>query len=207
MHSAEDRILHLLKSRGPATTDAIARHLRVTVVGARKHLSELRRRDLVHDKPEAGRVGRPRSIWSLTEAANARFPDSHSHLTVELIGAARAVFGEKGLERLISLRETDALKRYEARLEGMTSVADRVSALCAARTEEGYMAECQPLPDGTLLLVENHCPICAAARECQGFCRSELALFRRVLGPDTRVERTDHALAGARRCAYRISPA
>ena len=28
---------------------------------------------------------------------------------------------------------------------------------------------------------------------------------RQVLGPDVTVERTDHILAGARRCAYRIT--
>ena len=57
------------------------------------------------------------------------------------------------------------------------------------------------------VLVEAHCPICAAAQSCQGFCRSELALFRRCLGPELQVERTEHLLAGARRCAYRISAA
>jgi predicted ArsR family transcriptional regulator len=58
---------------------------------------------------------------------------------------------------------------------------------------------------GGFLLVENHCPICAAARTCQGLCASELEVFRRVLGPDVTVERSDHILAGARRCAYRVS--
>jgi predicted ArsR family transcriptional regulator len=68
------------------------------------------------------------------------------------------------------------------------------------------MADVLPQADGSVLLVENHCPICAAARDCQGFCRSELAIFQDTLGPDCQVERTDHLLAGARRCAYRISP-
>jgi predicted ArsR family transcriptional regulator len=78
------------------------------------------------------------------------------------------------------------------------------------RDAEGYMAEAQLPPDnggggdGSVLLVENHCPICAAARACQNFCRAELDVFRRVLGPDVRVERVEHQLAGARRCAYRI---
>jgi predicted ArsR family transcriptional regulator len=72
------------------------------------------------------------------------------------------------------------------------------------REAEGYMAEAQAAEDGSVLLVENHCPICAAARACQNFCRSELDVFRRVLGPDVQVERVEHQLAGARRCAYRI---
>jgi predicted ArsR family transcriptional regulator len=58
---------------------------------------------------------------------------------------------------------------------------------------------------GGYVLVENHCPICVAATSCQGFCRAELDTFREVLGPDASVERTEHIVAGDRRCAYRIS--
>ncbi len=56
------------------------------------------------------------------------------------------------------------------------------------------------------LLIEDHCPICAAAASCQGLCRSELQIFARCLGAGVRVERVEHVLAGGRRCAYRVSP-
>jgi predicted ArsR family transcriptional regulator len=69
------------------------------------------------------------------------------------------------------------------------------------------MSECVTQPDGTILLAENNCPICVAAESCQGLCREELSLFREVLGKKATVERTDHILAGARRCAYVICPA
>jgi predicted ArsR family transcriptional regulator len=39
-----------------------------------------------------------------------------------------------------------------------------------------------------------------------GLCASELDLFQEVLGPDVKVEREEHILAGARRCRYRIQP-
>ncbi len=91
-------------------------------------------------------------------------------------------------------------------LTGARHLRDRVARLAELRTREGYMAAWSKEPDGSFLLVENHCPICAAATACQGFCRSELAIFEAVLGPDARVERSEHLLAGARRCAYRIEP-
>jgi hypothetical protein len=73
----------------------------------------------------------------------------------------------------------------------------------------GFRATCNPSAsqdaDGSYLLVENHCPICAAATACQGFCRSELQIFQEVLGDDVQVARTEHVLSGARRCAYRIA--
>ena len=68
------------------------------------------------------------------------------------------------------------------------------------------MASAEAQDDGTILLVENHCPICAAATACQNFCRSERAIFQRVLGSDGTVERSEYLLEGGRRCVYRIMP-
>ena len=68
------------------------------------------------------------------------------------------------------------------------------------------MAHAEPQDDGSVLLVENHCPICAAATACQNFCRSELAIFQRVLGDDCTVARSEYLLEGGRRCVYRIVP-
>ncbi len=67
------------------------------------------------------------------------------------------------------------------------------------------MAEAARQRDGSFLLIENHCPILRGRRAaCRGLCREELILFSSVLGDDVGVERTDHILAGARHCAYRI---
>ena len=118
----------------------------------------------------------------------------------------RGEFGDEGVDRLIGARERHMLAQYTDRLAGETDLQDRIAALAAARSEEGYMAESFADGDGGFTLVEHHCPICAAATECQNFCRSELEIFQQVLGPDATVERTDHLLAGARRCAYRITP-
>ena len=80
----------------------------------------------------------------------------------------------------------------------------KIAGLAAIRSREGFMAEWQALGPDRFLFIENHCPVCAAATACQGLCRSELAVFRAVFGPAVSVERTDHILAGARRCAYVI---
>src|ERR1700737_5202139 len=59
--------------------------------------------------------------------------------------------------------------------------------------------------DGSFLLIENHCPICAAAKTCQGFCRSELELFRAAFGTEALVMRQEHLLSNGRRCVYRVT--
>jgi len=205
MQSAADDILLLLKTRGPSQTLAVAERLGVSRQAARQHLEKLAAEGLVEHETERAGVGRPRRRWSLAPRGHARFPDSHAQITVELIAAARAEFGEAGLDRLVARRERATAAAYDLAMADAGSLEDRLGRLAAARAAEGYMAEWRRRDDGTYLLVENHCPICAAASACQGFCRGELALFRRLLAP-ARVERIEHILAGARRCAYSIAP-
>lgn len=202
----ETRILHLLKTHGAQETSAIASHLSMSAVGTRKLLNHLWTEDLIDFEDRRGRVGRPRRHWHLTAAAAARFPDTHEDLTIEIISAVRQVFGEDGLDRLIRAREADTLIRYRRECAGRTSLADRLNKLAAIRTREGYMAEVTQQQDGSWLLIENHCPICAAARTCQGLCRSELQVFQLVLGDMVTIRRAEHVLTGARRCAYIITP-
>lgn len=204
MGSTADRILTQIKTRGPLATAEVARLLGLTVQGTRQQLERLAGERLVEGRDERQGVGRPRRVWSLTALGEGRFPDAHAQLTLELIAATREEFGEAGLERLVARREHDSLRAYGAALAGAADLRARVQRLAAVRSDEGYMAEAVEVAGGWLL-VENHCPVCAAAAICQGFCRSELDAFRRLLGPGCRVERTDHILAGARRCAYRIT--
>lgn len=205
--SAGDRLLFLLKTRGPATAGALAERLRISPQAVREQLCQLEADDLVAHDDEASGRGRPKRHWRLTPEADRRFPDTHAELTVDLIAALRAELGEAALDALIGRRERDVAAHYRARLAGCASLEERVATLAALRDAEGYMAEWRRSEDGAgFELIENHCPICAAARACQGFCRAELDVFRAVLGDDCAVERVEHILSGARRCAYRITP-
>ncbi|HET6972275.1 MAG TPA: metalloregulator ArsR/SmtB family transcription factor [Phenylobacterium sp.] len=205
MRTPTERILFQLKTRGPAETLALATALGISRQGALQHLERLVAEDLVQHVDERRGVGRPRRTWSLTETAQGRFPDTHAQLTLELLDAVRAEFGEAGVDRLIARRETATATAYQMALTPAQDLASRVARLAELRTAEGYMADWMSDPGGGFLLVENHCPICAAAAACQGFCRAELQVFRQALGPDVTVERVEHILAGARRCAYRIT--
>jgi predicted ArsR family transcriptional regulator len=215
---AIDRILYLLKTRGPQTTQFLADDLQLTSMGVRRHLDHLLETGLLcfDEQSKAHNPGRPTRYWALTERGHQRFPDRHSDLNLQLIQQVKNLFGDEGLDRLIQAREHQALEIYQARMGQVTEVAgvnegvgaanlaDKIAALAQVRCEEGYMAQVQQDANGTWLLSENHCPICAAAKECQQFCRSELAMFQTLLQPLASVAREEHLLSGARRCAYRI---
>jgi predicted ArsR family transcriptional regulator len=201
------QIVERLK-RAEATAPELAVALQLTEAAVRQHLDALAENGLVtsHARPREGR-GRPPTVWTLTDLAQDLFPDRHDDLTVELIDAVRSALGDEGLDRVIEARHGVQLDAYRRAIPKRGALRDRVEALARVRTAEGYVAEVVDDPDGRgVVLVEHHCPICTAATSCPGLCRSELELFREVLGPKVTVERTQHVLAGDRRCAYRIAP-
>lgn len=204
MNDRRLQLLHILKTLGPRSTSSLANRLEMTLAGTRKHLKLLERDKLVASSGIAGGVGRPDLVWRLTETGHNRFPDTHETLTLDLIGAIRSVFGEAGLDKLIATREGETTTRYVRALSSASSARQKIEHLAELRSEEGYMAQVEQVDDRTWRLAENHCPVCAAARVCQGLCRSEQAIFRQVLGKSFTVERDEYLLDGARRCSYLI---
>jgi predicted ArsR family transcriptional regulator len=203
--NTHDQILLLLKTRGPQTAQALAGLMGLTAMGVRRQLEAAVADGLVRFQDMPGKVGRPVRRWMLSEMGNARFPDRHAELTLDLIASVRALFGESGLEKLLARREEPAERAYREHMQGKFTLDERVAALAEARSLEGYMAEVEPRIDGSVLLHENHCPILSGAKACAQFCRSELDVFRRVLGQDAVVVRIEHQLEGTRRCTYLVS--
>lgn len=196
-------ILDRLKREGEQSSAALGAGLGVTPMAARLHLYELEAEGLVAARAQAAGRGRPTKLWRLTEEAARVFPDAHQGLAVEMIQSVEALFGADGLARVIDKHSDLQRAAYREALGAATSTGERVRRLARLRSDEGYMAEARR--DGRdWLLIENHCPICAAAKACTRLCARELAVFQDVLGEDVRVEREDHILAGARRCAYRV---
>jgi len=205
--SASERILMALKMHGSMTAAALGDRLGTTGEAARQQLLRLAGEGLVSAASTPGNVGRPTQRWSLTPAAQARFPDTHAALTVQLLDIVRSALGDGALDTIIATRESETRATYAAALNSATSLRDKVAGLVALRSAEGYMAGWHEEDDGTLVLVENHCPICAAATACQNFCRAELDVFSAVLGPGVDVRREEHIVSGGRRCTYSIRPA
>ncbi|KAA0013160.1 transcriptional regulator [Billgrantia pellis] len=199
-----ERLLHLLKTRGPHSAAALGQMLGTSGENARQQLTKLSRQGLVDQRPRPGGVGRPTVEWRLSEAGHARFPNGHAELASRLILSVRDTLGDEALARLVEARQGETLALYREALDDASHLEARVERLVEIRCREGYMAEWQREGDGSLLLIENHCPICQAAQTCPAFCQSELEIFCAVLGETVDIERTDHVLAGARRCVYRI---
>lgn len=197
-------IVQLLKQEGALDAETLAARLQITAMAVRQHLYALQDEQLVTYQEEPRPMGRPAKLWQLTAAADRLFPDGYAELTLSLMSAIQEAFGEAGFDRLLEIRTRQQLEAYQQQIKGKRSLKQRLQKLVEIRTNEGYMAEVQPHADGSFLLIENHCPICAAAATCTGFCEKELEIFQAVLGDQVNIQRVEHIIAGARRCAYRI---
>ncbi|MHA7867906.1 MAG: helix-turn-helix transcriptional regulator [Salipiger thiooxidans] len=197
-----ERLLMTLKMQGAQTSAEVGRRHGITGEAARQQLLKLHEEGLVTEERRSSGRGRPSTYWHLSDKGQARFPDTHAALTVDILRSISEVLGPEALDRVIAEREATTLAHYLDALSGCTGTRERLEKLAALRNAEGYMAQVEEGEDGALLLVENHCPICAAASVCQGFCRAEKAVFQNALGAGATIERDEHIVSGGRRCTY-----
>jgi DeoR family suf operon transcriptional repressor len=200
-------VLYALRRRGQATAEDLARHLDMTVSGARQHLSALVDDGLAEatelPRPE-GRRGRPQLAYTVTDRADALFPKAYGELTNELLGYA-AESDAALVDQLFARRRDARVRNATARIEKKRSLKDKVGELTRILDEDGYLATCEPMPGG-YRVIEHNCAILAVARQYGQACSSEIDFIRAAL-PGARVERVSHILDGAHHCAYEIRPA
>lgn len=201
-----EKIIQMLKTEGPLTAKILAAKLGVTTMGVRQHVQALEESGDVIFHDEKAPRGRPTRYWSLTEQANSRFADRHDDLTAQILDSVITIFGDEGLEKMITHREDTAMANYRLALADRYGVEEKLETLAQLRSDEGYMATVEK-EEGIFWLMENHCPICSAATKCLSFCRSELEMFQALLAEVAEVSREEHIVSGARRCAYKVVPA
>jgi predicted ArsR family transcriptional regulator len=197
-------ILNLLKREGAMDSQTLADYLQVSAMAIRQHLYAMQDEHLVTYQEQSRAMGRPAKLWQLTPEADRFFPDGYAELTLGLLESVLEAFGNQGLEKLLKVRTRHQINAYRSFIPPETGLKEKIELIAKIRTNEGYMAEIQPLDTDAWLLIENHCPICAAATACTGLCAQELEVFQTVLGQGITVERTEHIIAGARRCAYLV---
>jgi DeoR family transcriptional regulator, suf operon transcriptional repressor len=198
-------VLYAVRRRGEATSEQVAEQLDITVSGARQHLSALARDGLVEASelasPTAKR-GRRTLVYAATGAADAYFPKAYGELTNELLGYV-ADTDRALLDELFAKRREARIANAQARLATKRTLGAKVAELTRILDEDGYLASWEKLAPGVYRIVEHNCAIWAVAERYGQACTSEIEFIRTVLdGAD--VERVQHMIAGARRCAYEV---
>ena len=204
-------MLDLLKRNGAQTVAQLRAALDVSGVAVRRHLEALEHDGLVLQTTRSAGRGRPAYVYDLTAAGHDLFPRNYQQLALQLLEAAWERFGQDAVEQLFRHREEALTRAYRARTAGRP-LPELARELAALQDENGYMAECaehdaasgQP---GNWLVREHNCAIARVASAYPSACAHELALFRRLAGPEVQVDRVAHMQAGDPVCAYVLRPA
>ena len=196
------QILTLLRRRGSMTAAELSEALGIGAVGVRQHLALLDRDGLVCTTGVRRGVGRPSHLYMLTEQAEALFPKRYDKLAMDALAFVEAQGGSEAIDQLFTVRRLQLAQQLAPRLAGK-SRAEQVQTLATMLTEQGYMCECQALPDGSFELIEHNCPVDCVARDYPQACEHELKLYEDILGVP--LVRDELISEGGNCCRYRIA--
>ncbi len=200
MHDTRWIVLELIRTQGHATIASLAEALGVTPITVRHHLSNLQSEGLVAVEVERQHVGRPKHIYSLTEAAQRYFPNQYHALTERLLDTLKAQLPPQQVEAIIDAVAAGMAARYGTpKADG--TLEERLHHLIGALGEEGFMAEVRRV-DGALVLTELNCPYLYVGQRHPEVCRIDRALIRQMLGAE--VEQTACVLHGDAACVFSV---
>lgn len=197
--SAKREILLLLKRRPDAALAEVAEALGISKVAVLGHVRQLEADGLVGRAYQAGRIGRPRVVFRLTEAAATYFPHNYVEMSRCALEFIEERLGRPAVRELLARRAADVAQRHRGRIRGPTLPA-RVGELARVRTEGGYLAEVGARRRGSVELLEHNCPILALAQRFPEACETERQMFASLLG--ARVDVSHRVVAGDAVCRF-----
>lgn len=194
-------ILSTLKKSPDASLGEIAEALGFSKVAALGHLTRLEAEDMVERSYRAGRVGRPRALFRLTERGRTLFPQAYTEMSLSALEFIERRLGRAAVGELLDQRAGEVAERNEVRLRN-GALSARTAELARIRTEGGYMAEIAGVRRASVELVEHNCPILTLAKRYPEACETERRLFESMLR--AKVDVSHRVVAGDPVCRFLI---
>jgi predicted ArsR family transcriptional regulator len=198
------KILWYLKVMQQAGLEELATTMKISRMGAHKHLAGLQTRGLVEAIESRTGVGRPKMIYRLTTQSKAVFPKSYASIATYSLDFIEKNMGKDGVLKMLRERQKDLFILYYERLKDL-NFGDRVKELAKIRDEEGYIAESKKnnsKGDSGHILLEYNCPIIHIAERHWEACSTETELFEKLL--EANIETTHRAAKGDLVCKFAI---
>jgi predicted ArsR family transcriptional regulator len=204
MQSTRQEILSILREEKQATVEDLAERLELTPMTIRHHLNVLQAQNLVTASKvrRSKKVGRPRLIYTLTDAADDLFPSGYGELARRLVSEVKETMGEEETRALF--RRIAADLAAEAPPPGKDqSFEDRLDQVSEFLEEQGFLSRWEKTDEGYVLTNVN-CPYRRVSREHSEVCILDTELLERLL--DVEPQRRESMRAGGTACSFLLKP-
>jgi len=182
MQSTRQEILEILKAERQATVEDLAERLELTPMTIRHHLNVLQAQNLVEAAKvhRSQKVGRPRLVYTLTEAADELFPQGYGDLARYLVGVVKETLGEEET-RDIFRRVAERMAEEAPPFPDDMSFEDRLSQMVDFMETQGFISRWEKTDEGYVLTNVN-CPYRRVTREHDEVCLMDTTLINNLLG-------------------------
>jgi predicted ArsR family transcriptional regulator len=186
-----DQVARTILESGPATAVELAKRLKITPAGIRRHLDSLIEvgalvaRDPYQSSTLRGR-GRPSKVFVMTDAGREKFEHSYDDLAVAALKFMSSKNGTHLVKEFAQARAAE-IERKAAHIKNSDkSLSEKTKALTKLLTAENFAATSHKKGMGEEIC-QHHCPIAHVASEFPELCEAETAAFSEILG--THVQR------------------
>ena len=204
MQSTRQEILEILKEDRQATVEDLAERLELTPMTIRHHLNVMQAQNLVVASKvrRSKKVGRPRLVYTLTDAADELFPHSYGELARHLVSEVKETMGEDEAEAIL-LRVADRFVREApAPVPGQT-FEERLAQVVEFMEGQGFISRYEATDEG-FVITNINCPYRNVSREHEEVCLMDTEILTRLLGVTP--QRVGSMRSGESACRFLLLP-
>lgn len=183
-------VIEEIKVSGGLPVSELARRMEMSYMAVKQQCEELTKLGYL-DRYRVARsgVGRPEILYRLGAKADALFPQAGCGLSLDLLDAARALFGETAPERMLFQYFQSQLERWRPKLSKAKSLVEKATLLAALREKEGCFGRCKYDVERGFRIEEYHHPLKEVFARYPHAVAMECKMLEQVLG--TRVVRRE----------------
>ena len=177
------KILDELKLSGGLPVPELSRRLETSYMGMKDQCDKLVALGYLERwRLPRQEVGRPEIMYRLTAKADAVFPQAGVSLSLDLLEAARVLFGETAPERMLLNYFERLRERWMPKLIKAKSLVERATLLSSLREKEGCFGRCKYDVARGFRIEEYHHPLQAVFAVYPGAVNLELRMMEDLLG-------------------------
>lgn len=195
---------HLLRNKGGASIDELARALGVTRTAVRQHLAALLRDALVSPGAERATGGRPERLFVLTPEGREAFPRHYSWFARLLIDAIAKEHGATGLRVRLGRIASAVVAELRQRSPQRESRRQKVQIASKLMDELGYDARTGRDIAGAPTIEADNCVFHELAMKNPEVCQFDLSLLSGLTG--SKVDLHECMARGGHVCRFRFTP-